>query len=230
MLLLYAGNVFSQDVDDIKKEINQIIRYDTDLDFKNTPGFIVGILDGDSTYYISFGERSRSEKESLRKDDIFEIGSISKVITSSMVALLEQQGKIERNQAINDLLPDSKKNPRLENLTIKDLLNHQSGFPKVPRHMGSSQKVIQDPYQHYNKEDLLDYYTHYVSDKKKRAFSYSHTGYALLEILLETAMSKAYDDLARVHIFEPLEMKNSFITFKEKVEIVQGYNLSLIHI
>ncbi len=222
--ILATQGVVAQRIDDIKKEINQIIKYDTEIDFKNTPGFIVGIIDGESTHFIPFGQRAKTEEGDITPQDVFEVGSLSKTITSSLISALDHNGALSREDLINDLLPDAYRNPRMENLRVIDLLNHQSGFPKIPKHMGSGQKSIQDPYNHYSKADLLTYYAHYIPQEKNPKFSYSHTNYALLEIIIEEVTGSAFDDLIRKYLFSKLGMDHSFVTFKEKKEIIQGYN------
>ncbi len=223
-IILAVQGMYAQRNDDVKKEINQIIKYDTEIDFKNTPGFIVGIIDGDSTYFIPFGRGVKGEETTLNSTDVFEVGSLSKTITSSLIAALDHNGTLSRYDLINNLLPEDYRNPRLENLKVIDLINHQSGFPKIPKHMGSLQKSIQDPYNHFSKADLLTYYAHYVPQVSETEFSYSHTNYALLEIILEEVTGSTYDDLIRNYLFSKLGMDHSFVTFKERKEIVQGYN------
>ena len=40
---------------DLKVEIERIILHDTEISLDETPGFIIGIVDQDSTYYVEFG-------------------------------------------------------------------------------------------------------------------------------------------------------------------------------
>jgi len=82
MLLFYHG--INGQANDLRIEIDKLIRYDTEIDFKKLPGFLVAVIDNDSTYYFSFGTRLNAEKSNFSKDDIFELGSITKVFTSSL--------------------------------------------------------------------------------------------------------------------------------------------------
>ena len=169
-LSFYSFVCFGQN-EDLRKQINNIIRYDTELDYKQTPGFIVGVIDGDSTFYLSFGHASKETDNQIDRDDIFEMGSTSKVMTSLLCLVLINEGLFTIDSKINDLLPESSKNPRLENLTLWDLINHNSGFSKIPEYFGKKQKNSLDPYAHFLKTDLLKYYSNYIYQRRKKMFS-----------------------------------------------------------
>ena len=50
---LLGFDAFTQENVAIKREINKIIKYETNIDYKETPGFVVSMFDHDSTYYFS---------------------------------------------------------------------------------------------------------------------------------------------------------------------------------
>lgn len=225
-LSFYSIVSFGQN-EDLKKQINKIIRYDTEIDYKQTPGFVIGVIDGDSIFYQSFGQATKNADIQIDRDDIFEIGSTSKVMTSLLSMILIKEGLFTIDSKVNDLLPDNSKNPRLENLTIWDLINHNSGFSKIPEYFGKKQKNSLDPYAHFLKSDLLNYYSNYIPKKKNDSFSYSHTNYALLEVIMENKTGIAFHDLMDQKIFAPMNMHNSFVNFPENREITDGYNRAM---
>ena len=223
---MYCGSLGSQS-SNLKNEINKIIEYDTEINFEKTPGFIVAVVDGDSTFYSSFGHSSRSQLESIEKDDIFEIGSVSKVFTSLLwFKFMEEEG-LSLQDKVNDLLPEEYSNPRLKNLTIYDLINHTSGFPRIPEYFGKKQKNTLDPYAYFTKDDLSQYYQNFVPSPYREKFNYSHVNYAILELILEINSGKSFHDLMNTEIFTPLNMKNSFIDFFEDKNITPGYNRAM---
>lgn len=220
------GYIFAQS-DNLKNEINKIIEYDTDINFEKTPGFIVAVIDGDSTFYASFGHSSRSMLKSIEPDDIFEIGSTTKVFTSLLVFKYIEEGQFSLKDKVNNLLPQEYINPRLKELSLYDLLNHISGFPRIPEFFGKKQKNALDPYAYFTKEDLLSYYRDYVPRRKEGKFNYSHVNYALLEIILEEHSGMAFHDLMKQQIFDPLKMDHSFVDFSENRIITPGYNRAM---
>ena len=212
---------------ELRAEVDKLIRYDTDIDYKKTPGFIVAVVDNDSTYYLSFGSRVKGKKETFRRSDIFETGSLTKLFTASVFSMLEARKLISYKDAVNNYLPTEYQNPRLDTLTIFHLLTHQSGLPKRPLFFGKKEKEFQNPYAHYSTEDLLKFYRDYIP--KKQGFEYSHTNYALLEVILAKVTGKSLQDNLSENIFEPLGMENTFVDFPEKKTdiLTPGYDKAM---
>ena len=129
------------------QEINKIIQYDSDVSYDLTPGFVVGILDGDSTYLLSFGKMAGTKNEPLPVDAIFETGSVSKAFTSLLTYTLEQKGILKLSDKVNLFLPSEFQNPRLQSLTLLDLLNHTVPFPRRPSGFGEFEEDPHNPYQ-----------------------------------------------------------------------------------
>jgi len=227
LILLISHQGINSQANDLRIEIEKLIRFDTEIDFKKIPGFLVAVVDNDSTYYFSFGTTIRAEKNNFSKDDIFELGSVTKVFTASLLSILVHEGKISYADPVNQYLPEEYRNPRLEDLTISQLITHQSGLPKRPSFFGRKEKDLQNPYENYQVSDLLKFYRDFLPDKK--TFEYSHTNYALLEMIISRLTSKSYQDVLTEKIFFPLGMTNSFVDFNEKKENVTttGYNRAL---
>ena len=210
---------------DLKVEIERIILHDTDISLDDTPGFIIGIADQDSTYFVEFGAKTKGENDKLGVKDIFEVGSVTKVFTSSLVSVLVQNGIMNYEDKINDYLALPLQNPRMDDVSILNLLQHTSGLPVRPYRFGTKEKDAQNPYAFYEKSDILDFYTTFVP-KNIGEFNYSHTNYGLLEIILEKATGKAYDLLVEEYLINPMELDNSFVFFKERKEdvVTPGYD------
>jgi CubicO group peptidase (beta-lactamase class C family) len=211
-------------VSDIEKEIRKIIKYDTEIDHREVPGFSVGIIDGDSTFYLHFGNSEKDSDLLLDTNAVFEIGSSSKVFTSLIIHYMVKEGRLSFDQPVNNLIDPQYKNPRLDDLTLWHLINHYSGFARIPEYFGKYQKNTLDPYAHFSKENLLAYYRDYIPKNKEFSFSYSHTNYALLELIMQRLSGKSYQNLLDEYIFNPLKMNNSFVDFPEDRSITPGYN------
>ena len=205
------------DLDHIKNEITKIIDYDTEIDFKNTPGFAVAIIDGDSSFVFSFGTTHPNKDIGLDAQSTFEIGSISKSFTASLITILANKNLLSFDDKVNDYFEASFKNPRLAELTINDLLTHYSGLPKLPKYIGSKQKDPQNPYADYTKVDLLDFYKSFIPDDKKE-FVYSHVNYGLLELIIENVTSVDYEEALNTYLLNPLDLTNTFVQKTEHNE------------
>lgn len=220
-------NASTQNREELRTEIEKIIRFDTELDFKQVPGCIVGIIDGDSTYVFSFGKYN-SEKRSrkINEDDVFETGSITKLYTSYILYQLEKEGKCDLTDKVNQYIPDIFQNPRLDHLSLISLINHQSGLPLRPHGFGSKDKQLQNPYMYYTEEDVLKFFRDYIPEKE--GFIYAHTNYALLEIIIQQITGMDYDDVFKKYIIDPLQLNHTFVDFPEQKDnyIVPGYDKS----
>jgi len=210
---------------DLRIELERIILHDTDISLDDTPGFIVGIVDQDSSYFVAFGSKEKKSNETLNTEDIFELGSISKVYTSSLVSILVENGILSVTDKINDYLPIALQNPRMDDVTLLDLIQHTSGLPVRPYMFGTKEKDSQNPYAYFGKEDLLKFYVNFVP-REKGSFNYSHTNYALLEIILEKATGLSFDALMDQYLFVPMGLDQSFVFFREKKEdiVTTGYD------
>lgn len=218
----------SQTQANLRSEIDKIVRFDTEISYELTPGFIIGIIDNDSTYILSFGKSLSSASKSLTSEDVFEIASLTKTFTVSLIYALEKDGALKLSDKVNDFLPQEYQNPRFKNLFIKDLINQSVDFPKRPTMFGEFEDDPQNPYSRYGKSDLLQFYKTYVPEIKN-GFNYSHINFALLELVAENAAKKDFEMLITDKLFKPLGMTNSFIHYKEKKTdiITPGIDLSL---
>ena len=171
----------------LRKEIEKIIRYDTNIPMHDHKGFIVGVIDRDSTYIVSFtAEESNLSK--ILPQDKFQLGGLSKVITALLLEHLDKEEFINLEDSINDYLPIEYQNPNLE-ISWLDLLTHRSSLPKQPAGIGAQQPEPNNPYAHYSNRDVLQFYRNYQGGKKN--FVYSHYNYALLEATLQVHFGSA---------------------------------------
>ena len=225
LIFVCLSHIAAAQNDHVRKEIQKIIRYDTDLDFAETPGFVVGIIDGDSLMSLGFGEYDKLHAQELNKL-IFELGSITKVLTSSLLQNLDAKGFLSVDDPVNTYIHPQYQNPRLQSLTIQDLIDHYSGFPRRPQDFGVKEVDIHNPYAYYSEEDLLKYYAEYIpSEDFFQKFSYSHINYALLTIVIQRATGQRFDSVLKSLALKPLNMSNSFIQIPEnkRKNVVQGY-------
>ena len=215
----------SAQIPKLRSEIDKIIKYETELDIDNNPGFIISIIDQDSTFHISYGNIYSDSPSLPTAYDIYEVGSITKSFTALLTLALEERGYFSIKDPVNNYLDRNHQNPRLGNITIHDLLVHTSGFPKYPDLFGRKMKDPQNPYKNYDKGDLLNYYSGYILDDEPR-IKYSHTNYALLEIILEKATGSVLQQLMRKYILNPMKMDNTFMTWNKEsdIDLSPGYD------
>ena len=100
-------------------------------ELENVPGMSIVVLDNEQEYYINVGYADRNRKVDMTSEIRCELGSTTKAFTALGVLLLEQDGKLNRNDSVEDYLPWF--NPTYEgkrvDITLEHLLCHTSGIP-----------------------------------------------------------------------------------------------------
>ena len=68
-------------------------------------GTVIGIIDRNGTRYYGFGQKSLADNTTPDEKSIFEIGSITKTFTSTLLSDLNQKGEINIQDSIQTYLP-----------------------------------------------------------------------------------------------------------------------------
>lgn len=226
LLLTFISVVCLGQDDGVRLQVDRIIRHDTEISLDRTPGFVVGIIDQDTTFVVDFGSGIKGGKVPLTDTTLFELGSITKVLSATLLTQLVEVGIIDPAASLNTYMPAESRNPRLDHLTVIDLMLHTAGLPKRPKDFGMKGSIAVDPYRYYSKSDLLEFYSEFIPPKKPK-HNYSHTGYGLLEVVIENASGQAYEDVLREYLLEPIGMSSTFISYPEDKDIVTpGYTFS----
>lgn len=153
------------------------------------------------------------------------IASVTKVLTAAVILKLIDAKKIDLDQKLTTLFegfpyPD---------VTIRTLLNHRSGMKKY--NYFCDDKAIWGRNKTLTNTDLLNVIITkdiQLETKTDTHFSYNNTNYALLALVIEKVTKMKYAEAMKKIIFEPLDMKNTFVfdenTPKEKATPSYKYN------
>lgn len=160
------------------------------------------------------------------QDKVFEIGSISKVFTATLLADLSLEDKLNLNDPASKYLP-WKLNKTAE-FTLQQLSNHSSGLPRLPDNLILSEVDTANPYKDYGEEKLRIYLTEQLELKQEPGlkFDYSNLGVGLLGYILTKIDSSSYEEMLQSRITQPLQMKSTTIE-REKVsnQLVKGLDV-----
>jgi len=180
-----------------------------------TNALVVGIVNDTTQLMLPYGQLSHQQERKPNVNTLFEIGSVTKPFSALLAFELERVGKLKLSEPITTYLPDSLNNPYLKNITIQDLLAHQSGLPKIPINVSATKTNINNPYEHYTNTHLLEFLNVFKPlksiKKKKNTFRYSDTAYGVLGFILERVGGQAYSQLLNQYILKPLKMKNTYL-------------------
>lgn len=190
----------------------------------NTHVAVAKIENGIVSYYGMVKERDTLTFDK-NQSSFFEIGSITKVFTSTILAEYIAAGELNQQNTINQYV----KFPFHNNLDFKfeELANHTSGLPRLPSNMKMVALLSPlNPYKNYEEEKLKEYLTQDVSldTEPGTKLSYSNLGVGLLAYTLQKYSGKNYEELVQ-RVFRKYRLKNS-TTIKGKIEdnLIEGRN------
>ncbi|MFS4468040.1 serine hydrolase domain-containing protein [Maribacter sp. 2210JD10-5] len=174
-------------------------------------GISVGFIHQNQEFYTAYGHLSRAGEVAINKNSVFELGSITKIITANLIAQAALERKFKLNDVIDSYLPNEfVLHPKLRNtIKISDLASHQSGLPDI-----DFGKLIADnpqqPTSVVTKETLTMLVNNATELTDYGTYRYSTLGYTLLGQILEEVYGKTYDELLHEKILTPLQLSDTF--------------------
>ena len=194
----------------LDKRVDSVVRgY---IQKSNTVGMSIAILkDGQSRTY-NYGETKKGTGQLPNIGSIYEVGSITKTFTATLLAWYVNEGKLSLTDPITKYLPDSvAANPALKNIKLVNLINHTSGLPGLPANFTAQKGYSEsNPYKNYTKEMLFSYLKSCtLRSEPGTKYAYSNLAVGLLGIILERVSGKSYEQLVSDIICKPLGMKST---------------------
>ena len=184
---------------------------------QTSSGVSVGVLRKGVHRVFSYGAAS--------PDSIFEIGSVTKTFTGLMLAQMIEQGKVQLDGPVRELLPTgtvAKSQGR--EITLLDLVTHHSGLPRMPDNVHPADP--NNPYADYRAADLYAFIgKHGVERPENVPFSYSNVGFGLLGQALANRAGEPYASLLNELITAPLGLKDTAISLtpQQQARFIQGH-------
>jgi len=196
--------------------------------FPSETELAIVLISGDSNQYFGIKRHNDSLLYIDNSKSIFEIGSVTKTFTATMLAKLVYEGRIDLNEPIQNILPVKLHQSTLngKEVTLLHLANHTSGFPKEPNNINTDWTIPGSPYQFYDELKLFDYLsgklTLQSTPGEKR--EYSNLGGGLLGHLLTLITGKSYETLLQEFICKPLDLHRTFVilTSERRQHLVPG--------
>jgi serine-type D-Ala-D-Ala carboxypeptidase/endopeptidase len=190
-------------------------------------GIAVGIIDANGRRFVSYGNFSVKDPRPVGSDTVFEIGSTTKVFTSTILAGMVQRGEVSLDDPVAKYLPAEVKIPQRggKQITLVDLATHTSGLPRMPSNF--KPKDAGNPYADYTLADLFQFLSSYELTRDIGSkFEYSNMGVGLLGQALARRAGTDYETLVRARVTGPLKMENTRIVLSPemKAHLAVGHN------
>lgn len=168
-------------------------------------GIVVGLLDANgSRRVVAVG---------VPPDRVFEIGSITKVFTASILATMVADGSVRLDDPVAKLLPAAVRVPARNGrqITLVDLTTQSSGLPRMPSNMAPRDST--NPYADYTVDQMYAFLSGYELPRDPgETYEYSNLGVGLLGHALALKAGMSYEELVRRRVLAPLGMRETAIT------------------
>ena len=227
-LFLFLYNVPTSKAIDISSDSipssaqKSLIENTANLYPNNTQISIAIIKNGEVAYYGL--ERKHGHLEQIANENrVFEIGSITKVFTSHLLANLYKANIIkDLNDPVNPILDFQIKGN--QEITYAQLASHTSGMRD---NLSTGLFSRKNPFKKYELPTFKKYLSSEVAidSKAGERYSYSNSGMGLLGYAVTKLGNASYEDMLQNQIFKPLNMTSSTSNRKDVAsKLVKGRN------
>ncbi|EWM12517.1 serine hydrolase [Kutzneria sp. 744] len=168
------------------------------------PAAAVAVSVGDEVVEHAAGVLNLATGVEATTDSLFQIGSITKTWTTTLVMQLVDEGKVDLDCPVRDYLPEFRvaDDSASAKITVRHLLSHTSGFEG-------------DYFTDTGRgDDCVEKYVATLATAPQlfapgTLFSYNNAGYNVLGRLVEKLRGKPYDECLREHLFAPLGLTHA---------------------
>lgn len=172
------------------------------------------IKNGELAALGASGKRRVNRKERVNTDDRFHLGSAGKAMTSTMVARLIEENRIDWDSTIVDVFPElaGEITSSFEDVTVWQLMANRSGISDA--RVQTTSNLIKlgtlsgDRQEQREKMLPIVLNTAALDDPGER-FEYSNFGYAVLGAMAERVANDSFESLMNTYIFKPLGMDSA---------------------
>ena len=208
----------------INQEQSELL-FDNAKSFPNKTQLSIAIIKNGKIEVVGIERINDTIKLIENNKNTFEIGSITKVFTSTLLSNFIKDQKLKLNDNIQDYL-DFKINSK-NKITFKELANHTSGLPRLPSNLNLLLVDQNNPYKDYDEEKIIQYLTKEIELKQEPGtkYEYSNLGAGILGFELASISKSSYESLLQENIFKKYKMLNS-TSKKDKIKskLTKGLN------
>ena len=207
-ICLQVAPTLAQEVFKYEQKIDALVSPYLENDKVNAVS--IGVISNGRTWTKSFGRLNDDGSKVPDKNTIYEIGSISKVFTSLLLAEAVESGRLKLDDPISTVMTElSKHNPTVGNsITFKHLSHHESGLPVMPDNLDPADPT--NPFNGYDRKMLTDYMLSVKPTRQpNEAYEYSNLAVGLLGDLLARQNNVSYETLLKEKLTAPLKMADT---------------------
>ncbi len=201
-----ASFQFDSHVDEILKECQ-------------VPGIAIGlVIDGKTIWMKGYGWRDLEKGLPVDEHTVFGVGSCTKAFTALLLGQLVEAGRISWDDPVTRHLPEFRlyDSALTQQVTIRDLIAHRTGFPRYDAIWFSNQM------QRQKILDLLPYLQPACGLREK--FYYNNIMYAVAGMVVEKMHGQSWESVMETRLLQPLMMEDANVSV---TTTSQGSNFAL---
>jgi len=165
------------------------------MEISGTPGMALALFDRERCVRVStHGVAALETQLPVKRDTLFEIGSITKSFVAVAVVQAAEHGLLDLHAPVSDYLPWFQVQSNFAPITVHHLLTHTGGIvgviDRAPDPRGAVRALRETE----------------AAWPPGAHFHYSDAGYQVLGLVLEEALGRPFTDIIQDNIFDPLEM------------------------
>ncbi len=180
----------------------------------NVPGMAVAVLkDGEVIHSKGYGVRSVEKGGEVDQNTLFGVASNTKAVTAAALAQLVDEGKMEWDTKVVDVIPHFKlyNHYVTGEFTVRDLLTHRSGLG-----LGAGDLMV-FPASNVTTRDELIHNLRYLKPVSsfRSKYDYDNLLYIVAGEVVARISGQSFEDYVEQHILQPLGMDNTYMSWHE---------------
>lgn len=191
------------------------------LNKTGTPALSIALVDDRQIIWAKgFGYADREQRTAATPETVYQIGSITKLLTALAVMQQVQQRRLDLDRPVTDYLPEFSmltRWPQAAPITVRALLCHHAGLPTY---------LLKGFFSEQSLAELLEELrTEHLAYEPHSVFNYSNLGYNLLGLIIERITGLSYNVAMAQQLLTPLGMMRTAFTVKNEINapLARGY-------
>ncbi|MBD0255765.1 MAG: beta-lactamase family protein [Cytophagales bacterium] len=217
-------------------------------------GLIIGIIRNGTPYTHAYGETQKGNGQPPKPSDLFELGEISGVFTTTLLAKLHREGVLSLEAPLDSLMPVGQRMPvyqhlrceptlftdpdkpgvyaceplqydNLVSLRLCDVATHVAGLPRRPTNLRWGGR--KNPFAGYGRKDLYAFLNQYpIRFTRGFEYKYSYVGMALAGEALTGRGTRTYEEVLTEKLLVPLKLLDTGVqlTASQRQRLLPGHN------
>ncbi|WP_170136399.1 serine hydrolase domain-containing protein [Nannocystis exedens] len=173
------------------------------------PGLAAGVvIDGELALFVGAGVADLDSGAPVTEHTVFRVASITKVFTATAILALRDQGRLSLDDPASRHLPELERlvypTADARRITIRDLLLHTSGLPRL------GDFIYTDPHDPPDRAEIVDSLEQFgLRSDPAASHSYSNLGFSLLGLVIEGVAGDAYPRVIDRTLLQPLGLEHA---------------------